>query len=530
MRGDYRYHKRRRFRAAEPDIPSKTMKTVTADKLPNMHSTRFRGLPVVIEWPNGSTSVDKNDKGETFKIDMKADYGYIPDTTDVDHDDHLDVYIGPDEDAEYAYVIEQNRKSGEFDEYKIMLGFDSLEEAEKTYLEHMPEWALGDISEVPIDYLFDIVQKQREERKTAKAEQEDKEKEDKEKLSVIDAFVKLYKHEVDFYSEVARTAAEELEDALQESGIRAIVTHRAKKPRKLKGKLVERNEKEHYQSFKEIYDDVVDLAGVRVALYLPADRAVVGKIIERTFALVRKPKEFPRDRGPKDGMGYIATHYLVQLRPETLHKDELRYADTNVEIQVASVLMHAWAEVTHDLIYKPQKGSLNPKEMSLVDDLNEIVRAGESVLESLQESVESRSNSELRFKLSSEMGRVARRLAAQSKGTAAKRITASDVRRLAELALAEDVSKGIAEYLAALGWRSQGFNEWSHPSKLQEAVQLFPDGWIHRSWGKIVGTGDTLAELQAHLAENRLGESYKPPHVSYLKARIALWKAHGKPL
>jgi ppGpp synthetase/RelA/SpoT-type nucleotidyltranferase len=387
------------------------MISVTADKLPNMHSTKFRGIPVVIQWPKGSTRVGEREDGTPFKTEMKASYGYIPDTVAAGDQERLDIYIGPNEEAENAYVVEQMKDDGEtFDEYKVLLGFDSLEEAEETYLEHVEEQQLGDISEVPFEYLFDTVMEERgedqeQEREEVRTEiEQDEQKvaghdEHGEKLSVIDAFINMFKHEYDFYEEVAKMVQESLDQALQDEGIRAIVTSRAKKPNRLRGKLVKRDQVRHYQSFRDIKDDIVDLAGVRVALYLPKDREAVSGIIERLFAPVRAPKRFPENRGEGDGVGYVATHYLVQLRPENLHKKELRYADTNVEIQVASVLMHAWSEVTHDLTYKPQSGPLTEDELRMVNDLNDVVQKGESILNDLQESVEERTSETLRFEL-----------------------------------------------------------------------------------------------------------------------------------
>ena len=446
-----------------------TMISVTADKLPNMHSTEFQGIPVVIQWPKGSVRVGERENGEPYKTEMKADYGYIPDTTAAGDGERLDIYIVPDKDAEYAYVVEQVRKSGEFNEYKVMLGFDSLEDAEEMYNYHAGEkgdMELGDISEVPFDYLFDKVMQERQEDKVEEIavdrdeieHDESKVAEQSDKLSLIDAFVKLYKHEFEYFTKVAEEVNDQLADALQEAGIKAAVTFRAKKPRKLKGKLLKRNQKARYQSFQDIYNDVVDMAGVRVALYLPADRTAVGQIIEQRFTQMRAAKNFPEDRGPGDGIGYVATHYLVRLKPETLHKDEYQYADTNVEIQVASVLMHAWAEVTHDLLYKPEKGTLTPEEVAMIDDLNRIVQEGEATLNNLQSSVEGRQQTDLRFELAAGL---AKRLAAQSKGLATKRITASDVKAAAKRVL----------YI-------------EQPS----------------------------------------------PHTNYLKAKLALWKAHGKPL
>ncbi len=360
----------------------------TSDKLPQEHSTEVRGIPVIIQWPKGSTRVGVQKDGTPFKTEMQCDYGFVPNTTTSEDKEGLDVYIGTDEDAEYAYIVEQLDEEGEFDEYKVLLNFPSLEEAEEMYVAHAGDDLLGDISEVPFEYLFDTIQE-----KKAKIAAE-------AKFTVIEAFLKNYRHEFDFYKEVASLVQDRLSEALQETGIKAVVSSRAKSPDRLGKKLRKRDVKKHYQTFREIYDDIVDLAGCRVALYMPADRDAVGQIIDKLFVSVRAPKSFPESSKPEEGdiLGYTATHYLVRLRPETLRKKELRYADTQIEIQVASVLMAAWAEISHDLIYKPEKGSLTPEEQKALQNLNVLVKEGEKQLEELQASMESRDGGEsLRF-------------------------------------------------------------------------------------------------------------------------------------
>lgn len=400
------------------------MKIVTADKLPQEHSTEFRGLPVIIEWPKGSTRVGEKPDGTPFKTEMKVDYGYIPDTTATGDKENLDIYRGPNEDAEYAYIVEQNTPEGEFDEYKVMLGFDTLEEAEEAYIGQAGEELLGDISEVDFEYLFDTV---KEKQKEAAAKKEARKFAVGEKYTVIEAFLKNYKHEVDFYDEVARLVQDKLDQALQDAGIKAVVSSRAKTPDRLRKKLYKRDAKKHYKTFRDIDDDIIDLAGCRVALYMPADRDAVGKLIEKLFVPVRPPKNFPEASKPEEGdtLGYTATHYLVRLRPETLRKKELRYADTQIEIQVASVLMHAWAEVTHDLLYKPAKGALTPEEKESLSNLNRLVQEGERELEKLQFSFEGRTDQDLRFEIAAAL---ASSLSARSTGKTAS-LTVGDIEK-----------------------------------------------------------------------------------------------------
>jgi ppGpp synthetase/RelA/SpoT-type nucleotidyltranferase len=508
------------------------MKTVTADKLPQSHSLEWRGIPLVIQWPKGCTRVGKNSNGEPFKIEMRADYGYIPATVDIDADDHLDVYVGPHKDSPHAYVLEQ-MQDGRFDEYKIMLGYDSLEEARDSFLEHLPEEMLGEIQEVPFDELFAAYKQEEkkglEEEPEVHDERAEKHKIGDEKFSLIDAFVKLYKHEYEYFNHVADEVHDQLAEKLQDAGIRAIVTFRAKKPRKLKSKLLKRNKTRNYQTFQDIYNDIVDMAGVRVALYLPNDREAVGQIIEQQFSMMRRPKNFPEDSAPGEPLGYIATHYLVRLKPETLHKEEYQYADTNVEIQVASVLMHAWAEVTHDLLYKPSKGALTPEEAAMIDDLNRVVQEGEGLLEKLQKSVQDRTHEDLRFEL---VAKLAQWLGLQSKGLATHRITAAVVGAVAKQAMDDNLGS-MTGYLQGLGWRPAKNSVWSEPSHPQEHVQVSPNGWVHQAWGKVRASGNSVDDLQKHLAKLGLGDYNPPhehnPHVSYLKARLALWKAHSTP-
>ena len=98
---------------------------------------------------------------------MLCDYGYIDDgSTAVGDHEPLDVYIGPDEESDKVYVVEQLKEDGSFDEYKCLLGFPDLETAYETYLKHYPEgWdddRVGDISEVPFDYVVEKVEEHQE--------------------------------------------------------------------------------------------------------------------------------------------------------------------------------------------------------------------------------------------------------------------------------------------------------------------------------------------------------------------------------
>ncbi len=118
----------------------------------------------------------------------------------------------------------------------------------------------------------------------------------------------------------------------------------------------------------------------------------MGRLIEDLFVVLER-RSFPdgsRPRYEKRFTGYAATHFRVRLKESTLSEQQKRYAEARVEIQLASVLMHAWSEVEHDLVYKPLQGELSIDEYSVLDELNGLVMAGELALERLQRSGESR--------------------------------------------------------------------------------------------------------------------------------------------
>ncbi|MET9382944.1 RelA/SpoT domain-containing protein [Streptomyces sp. NPDC002928] len=212
-------------------------------------------------------------------------------------------------------------------------------------------------------------------------------------MSLIDDFMSRYIKEYDFYNQAAQLAAQSLERELRTSGIRCIVTHRAKDITRLADKCLQRAAKGNYGKIQDIYDDIVDLAGVRVALYFPGEQEQVDKIVNRLFHLLEPKKEFPAASrlGPgKRFSGYSAVHYRVQLTEQELSSADKRYGNARVEIQVASVLMHAWSEVEHDLIYKPLEGDLSDQELQILDQLNGLVLAGELALEMLQKAGEIR--------------------------------------------------------------------------------------------------------------------------------------------
>lgn len=92
----------------------------------------IHGFKIAIENPKGSYRKGKNRDGKEWKTLMHNDYGYFVRTLGKDGD-AIDVFIGPNLKSEKIFPIDQYI-NGEFDETKVMLGFDSAEQAKKAYL------------------------------------------------------------------------------------------------------------------------------------------------------------------------------------------------------------------------------------------------------------------------------------------------------------------------------------------------------------------------------------------------------------
>lgn len=96
---------------------------------------------------------------------------------------------------------------------------------------------------------------------------------------------------------------------------------------------------------------IQDKVGLRVVLPYSDDEESVRKVIEQFFEV--DEREETVDRLGADRLGYLAVHYIVRVRGEFLDEEEQTLFDgVQAEIQVGSIAQRAWAEVSHELIYK----------------------------------------------------------------------------------------------------------------------------------------------------------------------------------
>lgn len=96
----------------------------------------WNGLLISIENKKGSLRKWQTDK-DSGQTKMCYDYGYIRRTQGNDGD-HIDCYINEsNKQSDKVFIIHQNvPDTGKYDEDKVMLGFDTAQQAKSAYLKH----------------------------------------------------------------------------------------------------------------------------------------------------------------------------------------------------------------------------------------------------------------------------------------------------------------------------------------------------------------------------------------------------------
>lgn len=103
-----------------------------------------------------------------------------------------------------------------------------------------------------------------------------------------------------------------------------------------------------YKSLHEI----TDLVGMRIITYLESDVDRVAELINKEFKIDRE-NSIDKRQLKTDQFGYRSLHIVVSLSDTRNALTEYKaYENLKCEIQIRSILQHAWAEIEHDLGYK----------------------------------------------------------------------------------------------------------------------------------------------------------------------------------
>ena len=156
------------------------------------------------------------------------------------------------------------------------------------------------------------------------------------------------------YEAFAKAVREVLFQALMAKDIAVnSVEARAKEPESFGAKSETPSENDpRAPKYRHPLEDITDLAGVRVITFFPRSVEEVGNCIREEFDVLEH-RDLSRTLLQEERFGYLSEHYLVRLSSERTALPEYRpHLDLVAEVQVRTILQHAWAEIEHDIQYK----------------------------------------------------------------------------------------------------------------------------------------------------------------------------------
>ena len=146
-----------------------------------------------------------------------------------------------------------------------------------------------------------------------------------------------YRDNLPLLNQTAESVRASLKKALDDAGlIIAALECRVKTEKSLAGKLELKGSK--YASLA----DITDIIGLRVITFYIDDVDKVASAVERLFKVDWENSVDKRKLHDIDSFGYLSLHYICKTQ-------ECPY---RFEIQMRTVLQHAWANMNHDTGYK----------------------------------------------------------------------------------------------------------------------------------------------------------------------------------
>ncbi|MBI5127486.1 hypothetical protein HZA76_03475 [Candidatus Roizmanbacteria bacterium] len=107
------------------------------------------------------------------------------------------------------------------------------------------------------------------------------------------------------------------------------------------------------EGFNYDYRDMQDLAGIRIIGYVKNDVLKISEIIKKEFIIDEKRSIDKSKILGRDKVGYSSLHFVSKFSEERIKLPEYSlFKDIYFEIQIRTILQHAWAEIEHDRNYK----------------------------------------------------------------------------------------------------------------------------------------------------------------------------------
>lgn len=147
------------------------------------------------------------------------------------------------------------------------------------------------------------------------------------------------------YERLARNLKQAFESFLDEAGLDVLDVDFRIKNFDSFGDKIQR------KGYKDPFQEIEDICGLRIICYYHSDLEKVSQIIKKEFDVLESVDK--ADLLEPDRFGYRSLHFIVTVRKDWLKAPNYRGLDgLKAEVQVRTILMHAWADVEHKLAYK----------------------------------------------------------------------------------------------------------------------------------------------------------------------------------
>lgn len=236
---------------------------------------------------------------------------------------------------------------------------------------------------------------------------------------VVENFLAYYEKKSWNYARLAQLVAQFLAWRVREDFRAAKLpvlhqyTHRAKSLASLKANF-DANRYDKIQDLEDLKEKITDLAGARLIFYFKDDLDKFCKDgIDRTFARLfgsvsTQARQISgskvADGTREEKQGYESYHLSIKvIAAETEFFKTLRQSDQDAvkglwcEVQLRTILQHAWAEAEHDLRYKPELAwgkTIEEDQQEMLDSSASLIYKGEEELSKCKEAFEKRDASQ----------------------------------------------------------------------------------------------------------------------------------------
>jgi ppGpp synthetase/RelA/SpoT-type nucleotidyltranferase len=168
------------------------------------------------------------------------------------------------------------------------------------------------------------------------------------------AAVSAYLRVQPFYNDLASVIARLIQECVKKRQIKVhSVQYRAKEASSFGRKAAIPSEIDPEKpKYSDPLTQITDLAGVRVITHFPSTLVDIDRLLSDEFDILERSDK-SIELIEEEKFGYQSIHYLARIKPDRARLAEYeRFADATAEIQVRTILQHAWAEIEHDIQYK----------------------------------------------------------------------------------------------------------------------------------------------------------------------------------